>query len=198
MGFGLYHQIVKKGYECIILAPTTMKVQKGGKKVKNDNRDSKEIAECLCNVGFSAVHIPTPKDNAVKEFIRMCDDIKVNLQSIKQQIIALCTRNGYMYSESTYWTKKHICWLNVIEFEESLLRETLNEYLIKYFNLVDRIEKLDSRISEIASEKEYADKVKRLTYFIGIKEHTALSLIVYLNESLIERKSSQITAFIDG
>ena len=33
-------------------------------------------------------------------------------------------------------------------------------------------------IEEIASQKEYTDKVKKLGYFLGIKTHTALSLIV--------------------
>ena len=46
------------------------------------------IAECLAYGGYSVVHVPTELDNAVKEFIRMKDDIKENLKSIKQQIIA--------------------------------------------------------------------------------------------------------------
>lgn len=52
------------------------------------------IAECLAYGGYSAVHVPTELDNSVKEFIRMRDDIKENLKSIKQQIIAFLTRNG--------------------------------------------------------------------------------------------------------
>lgn len=46
------------------------------------------IAECLAYGRYSAVHVPTELDNSVKEFIRMRDDIKENLKSIKQQIIA--------------------------------------------------------------------------------------------------------------
>ena len=46
------------------------------------------IAECLAYGGYSAVHVPTEHDKSVKEFNRMRDDIKENLKSIKQQIIA--------------------------------------------------------------------------------------------------------------
>lgn len=178
LGYSLYHELEDKGIKCIILAPSTMSIQKGGKKIKNDYRDSLQIAECLAYGGYSAVYIPSSLDNSVKEFIRMRDDIKQNLKSIKQQIIALCTRNGFVYNDSTYWTDKHVSYLNKIEFDEPILKETLDEYLIEYYHLAGRIEKLDQRIEEISKKEIYVDKVNKLKCFIGIKTHTALSLIV--------------------
>ena len=68
LGYSLYKDLKAKGYNCIILAPTTMRSAKGGKKIKNDYRDAKEIADCLCNGGYSAVYVPSVKDNAVKEY----------------------------------------------------------------------------------------------------------------------------------
>lgn len=41
-----------------------------------------------------------------------------------------------------------------------------------------KIERFDKRIEEIAGQTKYHEKVKRLGYFLGIKTHTALSLIV--------------------
>lgn len=93
--------------ECVILAPTTMKTEKGGRKLKNDYRDAKMIAECLAYGGYSAVHVPTELDNSVKEFIRMRDDIKENLKSIKQQIIAFLTRNGKQFNGKTTGQKTY-------------------------------------------------------------------------------------------
>ena len=58
LGYSLYHELKEKGIECVILAPTTMKTEKGGRKLKNDYRDAKMIAECLAYGGYSAVHIP--------------------------------------------------------------------------------------------------------------------------------------------
>ena len=84
LGYSLYHDLKDKGFKCIILAPTTMSVQKGGKKIKNDYRDAEQIANCLAYGGYSAVYVPTSLDNSVKEFIRMRDDIKHNLKSINQ------------------------------------------------------------------------------------------------------------------
>ena len=131
LGYSLYHELKEKGVECVILAPTTMKTEKGGRKLNNDYRDAKMIAECLAYGGYSAVHVPTELDNSVKEFIRMRDDIKENLKSIKQQIIAFLTRNGKQFEGKSFWTRKHIDWVNAVSFSESLLLDTLKEYMIE-------------------------------------------------------------------
>ena len=57
-------------------------------------------------------------------------------------------------------------------------KEILNEYLLTYQTLVDKIDRLDQRIEELASDEEYNDKVNKLVCFLGVKTHTALSVIV--------------------
>lgn len=57
-------------------------------------------------------------------------------------------------------------------------RETLNEYLISYEYLENRIETFDKKIEELASETEYVEKVRKLACFPGVKTHTALSCLV--------------------
>lgn len=196
LGYSLYHELKDKGVKCIILAPTTMKVEKGGKKIKNDYRDARQIAECLSYGGYSAVYVPTKLDNAVKEFIRMRDDLNQNLKSIKQQIIALLTRNGKHYGDGSYWTGKHIKWINSVHFEEKLLNETLAEYMIEYHHLLDRIVCLDARIEEISTKEIYVEKVNKLKCFIGIRAHTALSLIVETSDFSRFSKGNVYAAYL--
>ena len=60
----------------------------------------------------------------------------------------------------------------------TMIRETLDEYLSTYDDLTARIKRYDERIQEIAGQKEYNEKVRKLECFLGIQTHTALSLIV--------------------
>lgn len=177
LGYSLYHELAKFDIKCIILAPTTMKTEKGKKRLKNDKRDAFMIAECLAYGGYKKVHVPTKLDNSAKMYIRMRDDIKGNLKSIKQQILSFLTLHGYHYSEGVYWTDKHFRWLKNLVFDDELLKEVLDEYMIEYYHLESRIDKLDQRIEELAQKKEYKERVDKLKCFIGIKTHTALSLI---------------------
>ena len=196
LGYSLYHELKEKGIECVILAPTTMKTEKGGRKLKNDYRDAKMIAECLAYGGYSAVHVPTELDNSVKEFIRMRDDIKENLKSIKQQIIAFLTRNGKQFEGKTFWTRKHIDWINTVSFSEPLLQDTLKEYMIEYNHLCNRVETLDRQIEEISIKEEYVEKVQQLQCLIGIKVHTALSLIVETSDFNRFKKGNMYSAYL--
>ncbi len=175
LGFSLYHELTRKGIRCVILAPTTMLTQQGT-RIKTDKRDALMIAQCLAYGGYHAVHIPTDKDEDVKLYLRMRDDHKTDLKKVKQRINAYCLSQG-LYYEKGKWTQAHLKWLKSIELG-SMDRETLNEYLITYEYLTNRIETFDKRIEEIATDTEYVEKVKKLSCLLGIKTHTALSCIV--------------------
>lgn len=175
LGYSLYNQLTEAGAKCVILAPTTMLTQKGV-TIKTDPRDAKTCALCLANGTYNSVYIPTQDDDSVKEYIRMRDDHKLALKKIKQQANALCLRHGYHY-DGTRWTQKHLVWIKKLELAP-LYRETLDEYLATYSELIAKIERYDARIEEITAQDRYREKVKKLRCFLGIETHTALSLIV--------------------
>ena len=83
LGYSLYHQLTRCGVDCVILAPSTMHQEKG-KRIKTDRRDAENIARCLAFSLYSPVYVPTTEDDAVKEYIRMRDDIKADLKRVKQ------------------------------------------------------------------------------------------------------------------
>lgn len=193
LGYSLYRQLTKAGVKCVILAPTTMLSQKG-KRVKTDARDAAMIAQCLAYNGYRAVHVPTEKDNGIKEYLRMRDDHKIALKKLKQQINAFCLRNGQQYS-SNKWTISHLTWLRKLELPE-LYRETLNEYLATYDEETAKIERFDRRIEELASDTDYKDHVRDLGALLGIKTHTALSLIVETGDFKRFAKGNTYAAFL--
>ena len=175
LGYALYNQLTNAGIKCVILAPTTMLSTKG-KRIKTDKRDARLIAQCLCYGGYHPVYIPTKEDDAVKEYIRMRDDHKQILKSLKQQINAFVLRHGYQYS-GTKWTIKHVNWLSKLDLDP-MYRETLKEYMASYEEQESKIERYDKRIEEIAAEERYQENARKLGCLLGISTHTALSLVV--------------------
>lgn len=181
LGYSLYHQLENFNVECVILAPTTMLEQRSKRRIKTDKRDAEIIARSLAQHNYSPVHIPTETDNQTKEFIRMRDDHKAELKKIKQQILSFCLRQGYQYDGSGNWTAKHVKWLRSLK-PAGLYKEILDEYLLTYTILTDKLNRLDQRIEELASKEEYTESVSKLTCFLGIKTHTALSVIVEVGD----------------
>ena len=181
LGYTLYHQLTSHDVDCKILAPTTMLEQRSRKRIKTDKRDAEIIARCLAQHNYSPVHIPTEKDEQTKEYLRMRDDHKLALKKVKQQILAFCLRHNYRYEGNSHWTAAHIKWLKSLT-PEALYKEILDEYLLTYTTLNDKIERMDKRIEELASQNEYKEAVGKLSCFIGVKTHTALSVIVEVGD----------------
>ena len=82
---------------------------------------------------------------------------------------------------NSHWTAAHINWLKSLT-PEALYKEILDEYLLTYTTLSDKLERLDKRIEELAAKDEYKEAVRKLCCFIGVKTHTALSVIVEVGD----------------
>jgi len=195
LGYTLYHQLTDRGVKCVILAPSTMAITNKN-RVKTDKRDAGNIARCLAFHTYSEVHIPTAEDESVKEYIRMRDDQKKARKIIKQQILSLVLRQGHRFEGGkNYWTIKHVAWLNSLDMG-GVLQETLDEYLITYKYLTDKIERFDKRIEELASDERYDEKVKKLSCLIGVKTHTAMSVIVEIGDFNRFAKAEKMAAYL--
>lgn len=177
--YSLYNQLTVAGVKCVILAPTTMLTQQG-KRIKTDARDARMIAQCLAYGGYHPVYIPTEEDDSIKGYLRMRDDHKLALKKVKQQSNAFCLRHGYHY-DKTKWTSTHLKWLKQLDVS-ALYKETLDEYMASYGEQTAKIERFDKRIEELAAQVRYQEKVKKLSCWLGIKIHTALSLIVEIGD----------------
>lgn len=195
LGYSLYHQLKDHEVDCKILAPTTMAITNTS-RIKTDRRDAANIARCLAFRTYSEVYVPDEEDNAIKEYIRMRDDQKLMLKKIKQQILALVLRCGKKYEGGkSYWTIAHIKWLRSLNLK-GLNKETLAEYLVTYDYLVEKLERLDKRIEELASGDKYKETVKHMECFIGVKTHTALSMVVEIGDFNRFEKAPKFAGFL--
>ena len=128
-------------------------------------------------LSFQSVIIVT-----VLEIIRMRDDHKLSLKKVKQQILSFCLRHNYRFDGTTnYWTKAHLKWLRAIK-PEGVYAEILGEYLLTYDNLIDKLERFDKRIEELASGETYQENVRKLSCSIGVKTVTALAVLTEVGD----------------
>jgi len=151
-------------------------------KVKTDKRDAALIARCLAHHDYSPVHIPTEQDEQTKEYIRMRDDHKLALKKVKQQILSFCLRHNYRFDSTTnHWTQAHLKWLRALN-SKGLYAEILQEYLLTYDNLTNKLERLNKRIEELATNESYHENVRKLSCFIGVKTVTALAVLTEVGD----------------
>lgn len=196
LGYSLQRTLKKHGVDCVIIAPSTIPVPQGRKRIKTDKRDAEMIAKCLAFGTCRTVCIPSVQDEEVKEYIRMRDAHKLHLKKTKQQIKAFCLHQNIRYSDGREtWTIKYVSWLSKVELSPRN-RETLDEYLITYHYFQERIERLDHRIEEIAQTEPYRENVKMLCCFTGIKTITAMVILCEIGDFSRFYKAENFASFV--
>ncbi|CDN33598.1 IS110 family transposase [Bacillus thuringiensis] len=177
LGYSLHNLLEQNGIDCDILAPTTMYSSSKNKMVKNDRFDAKMIALNLANGTYKEVYVPEEEDVAVKEYIRMLGDFKTSLKKIKQQIKSFLLRHGCVYEGKSSWTIAYMKWLKNLDLQ-GLFKETLDEYLLQYDVLVDKIERFSLRLEELSHSERYEEPVGKLRCLKGIDTTSAMTVHV--------------------
>ena len=62
--------------------------------------------------------------------------------------------------------------------QEAVLKETLQEYLMTFEQMTNKLEALNRRIEELAQGEKYKKRVKKLVCLLRVKTKTALASIV--------------------
>ncbi len=195
-GFGLYRELERAGIPCVVMAPTTLP-KASGNRVKNDRLDAQELARHLAFGTYSAVQVPTPQDEAVKNFSRLRNTRKESLKKAKQNLLSFLLRMGRTFSEGkSYWTQLHFKWLKGQKFDDMVDQETFDEYLQEVHDQQEKVERYNQRIDELAERDEYREKVAKLCCFRGIETHTALSLVSEIGDFSRFATAQQFSAFL--
>lgn len=176
MGFELQRFLEVMGVTSIVVAPGKVP-RRSGDRVKTDRRDARCLAQQLRAGTLEAIHIPSGEDEAVRDYLRAWEDVKIELKKTKQRIHRFLLRHGYIYESSRYWTLRHDRWLRSLRFERSMLKESFDEYYFLMKGLTEQLRGMDKRIEEMALSEAYVERVQRLRCFKGIEYLTALSLL---------------------
>lgn len=195
-GFTLFRQLEELDITCYVAAPSLLP-RKPGDRIKTDKRDAIMLAKVLRNQEIISVHVPTRSDEAVRDYLRMCNDMKKDLKRQKQRFLQFLLRLGKKYdSDKSNWTGVHRRWLKNLQFEEEIQRLTFDEYYTYIEEQEAKIERIKEKIEEISTEKAYAEKVAKLKCFKGVETLTALSFVVEIGDFRRFRKAQEFMSFL--
>ncbi len=195
-GYGLYRDLEKEGIACVIMAPTTLP-KASGNRVKNDRLDAQDLAKHLAWGTYSAVHVPTSEDEAVKNFTRLRNTRVNAMKKAKQNLLAFLLRSGRVFTEGKkYWTNIHYTWLRQQRFTDPVDQETFKEYLQEVHDQQEKVDRYNQRIEEFSQLDAYREKVARLRCFRGIETHTALSLVCEIGDFSRFANAQQFSSYL--
>ena len=194
-GFSLLRRLQAAGVSCQVIAPALIP-QRSGDRIKTDRRDAHALARLLRAGLLTAVHPPTPEQEAVRDLCRAREDLQADRKRAKHRLQKMLLRHGLHYSAGKAWTQAHERWLRRIRFAQPAAQTAFDDYLQAVQLADERLRALDARIAEVAASAPYREAVGILRCFRGVETYTALALLAELGDITRFASARQLMAYL--
>ena len=193
-GFALQRRLQAEGIDCQVIAPALIP-RKPGDRVKTDRRDARKLAELLRAGLLTAVHPPSPEQEAVRDLCRAREDAVADRTRAQHRLAKLLIRQGIAY-DGRRWTQAHRRWLLTLRFEHPAAQATFDDYLRAIEGLDERLRTLEQQLVACADSDDYREPAGLLRCFRGIDTVTAMTLLAELGDITRFGSARQLMAYL--
>ncbi len=175
-GFWLHRYLRDKGEVCLVAAPSLIP-RRPGDRIKTDRRDARNLALGLRAGTLTAVHVPTPEQEAFRDVVRAWHQSKRDITKGKQRLKAFLLRNDIRYTGRASWSEAHRRWLARLVLPSATQQVVLQELIDTITEREARRARLEQQLETLApswSGKKLADA---LLAFRGVQRTVAYTLI---------------------
>ena len=181
-GYGLYRQLVQKGFDCMVCAPSLIP-RKPGERVKTDRRDAVKLVRSLRAGDLSAVYVPGVEDGAFRDLARAWVTAKDDLRHARQRLKAFLLSHSVRYAGRADWGPSHRRWLSTYSFESAWQQLAFDE---QRRTIEDRLANGRSfRVVEDCGGNRHFNRERgEPAIILKIGAHCGPSIAVTLNDNL--------------
>jgi len=183
-GYVLYWQCTELGVPCVVVAPTLTPV-KAGDRVKTDRRDAEKLARSHRAGELTAVWVPDPAVEALRDLVRTRVAAKRDQLRARQRLAKLLLRHGRRPPTRTKaWGTAHLAWIKTVRFEHP-------DREAAYLDLLHEVEHAQARIPRLERAIEAAiaaapapvrDVIAGLQALRGVAQLTAVTLVTEIGQ----------------
>src|SRR5207253_9776889 len=107
-GYALQRELTRLGVECTVAAPSLIPVRPGDRRIKTDTRDALALARLLRNGDLTAVWVPDPEHEALRDLVRARYDAKDDLRRARHRLAKFLLRQGICSPPGVKaWSARH-------------------------------------------------------------------------------------------
>ena len=180
-GYELYRSLTRKGFDCIVAAPSKIP-RKSGDRIKNDRRDALSLARLHRAGELTPVYVPTEEDEAMRDLTRGREDAVKAMRVARQHLLAFLLRHNHRYNGRTYWSKAYWIWVADIKMPHRAQQIMLQEYVHAVHEQSERVQRLTDQIQELVPQWQLAPMVKALQALRGVSLIVASTTVAELGD----------------
>ena len=175
-GYDTHRLLSSLGFDCDVIAPSLIP-KRSGVRVKTDRIDAHNLARLHRAGELSRVRVPTSAEEAVRDLIRVREEVKADRRVARQRIRAFLLRYGKRYPNgSDRWSFRFEVWARALTFEEPCATEAFQHLLGAYFVRDAQLAEMGRRIEELATQPPFAAPVALLRTLRGIDTLSAVTI----------------------
>jgi transposase len=180
-GYGLYRQLMQKGFDCMVCAPSLIP-KKPGERVKTDRRDAVKLVRSLRAGDLSRVYVPTVDDEAFRDLARAWVSVKDDLKRARQRLKGFLLLHGVGYTGRADWGPSHRRWLSEFAFESAWQQLAFEEHRRTIEDRLAQCERLEAALREAVVNWRFYPVVLALQTMRGVQFTTAVGLLAELGD----------------
>ena len=193
-GYGIQRHLSTHGHECVVVAPSLIP-KRAGDRIKTDRRDAASLARLHRAGELTAVWVPDPGHEAMRDLVRARLDAVHALRRARQQLSGFLLRQGCHYGRPA-WTKLHRRWLASLKFERAVHHLVLEDYVQTVEAAEARRDRLTAQIEAMLPDWTLAPVVAALQTMRGMALVNAATLVAELGDLSRFANPRQLMAYL--
>jgi hypothetical protein len=158
-----------------VVAPALIP-RRAGDRVKTDRRDAARLARLHRAAELTAIRVPSPAEEAVRDLCRARADLVDDRRRARQRLKAFLLRHGRVYPEGSSWTLGHRRWLAAQRFGHPALNATYAQYRAVLAVREAELAAAEAELAPWCAAEPFTEVVCRLASYRGIADLSALTL----------------------
>lgn len=180
-GYPLCRCLRAHGYDCILVAPSKIP-RKAGERVKTNRRDADQLARLHRAGELTAIYVPDPQDEAVRDLIRARYQVLKQQHRARQQLKMFLLRHNFRYAGTKAWTRQHLNYLATVKLPFGEQQFVFQEMINVITQAGQRLERYDAQLPRALAGWRWEPVVKALMSLRGVALLTAMTLVAELGD----------------
>jgi len=194
-GYGLHRLITSMGHPCTVVAPSLIP-RKPGDRVKTNRRDAIGLAKLLRAGELTAVWVPDPGHEAMRDLVRARAAAVELLRTCRQQVSAFMLKHGRVFPRKRGWTMRYLRWLQEQVFEHPAHQIALQEMVEAVRIAKERVVRLEASIEEFVDSWSLAPLVRALQALRGVDLIVAVTFATEIGDLRRFETPRQLMAYV--
>ena len=180
-GYGLQRQVTALGHDCTVVAPSLVP-RRPGDRVKTNRRDAVALARLHRAGELTAVWIPDPVHEAMRDLVRARTAAMEAVRRARQQLQGFLLRHERVFTGRKTWSPAHRRWLAGLRFAHPAQQIVLQEQIDTIEEAERRRDRLGQQIRELVPDWSMAPVVTALQAMRGVAFLSAVVLVAEVGD----------------